>query len=422
MIREQLNAGAMGVAYLAQHPRLPRLDVVKVINPHLTSSEDYRHRFLREADLIARLEHPHVVTIHDRGEDDGLLYIAMQYVPDGDLRKLLNREGQLPLDTALTIGEQLASALDAAHEQGVVHRDVKPENVLMVRADLDDPYAVLADFGISRTQTSTALTADGSVLATPGYAAPEQVEGGPLDGATDQYALACLVFEMLSGHVPFPRDTVTAALIAHVTEPPPLLSTVAPGSPPALDEVLVHALAKEPQDRFPSCRAFLAAARTAVALPQLPQRAGADDRATVASPPVGPVATDPPRPAARSKHWTRSRWLIAAALVLIVAGGTTAAVMLSDSSSTSSSTTGIPGASTTVIQPSTTRGGTLKLAYQIPCTFDPQVVSISECVALQELVNRHLLTYAPKPGRRNWSRISPKQFPRRQMNAPGPIA
>jgi peptide/nickel transport system substrate-binding protein len=393
----------MGVTYLAEHPRLPRLDVVKVIHPHLASSADYRQRFLREGDVVAQLQHPHIVTIHDRGEDkqgqDGdLLYIAMQYVPGGDLRTLLNREERLPLRTALTIADQLAMALDAAHEHGVIHRDVKPENVLMLRSDLDDPYAVLADFGIARAQTSTALTADGSVLATPGYAAPEQVEGRQLGAGADQYALGCLLFEMLSGHVPFPRDTATAALIAHVTAPPPELSTVAPGCPVTLDAVLSRALAKDPGDRYSSCRAFVAAARTAC-----PEHAAGDavteTRTTIAVPPPQSPPGQETVAGESPKRWFRSWRVLAAAAVLVAGGGVGLAIGLTGSTAGGSgSHQAGPNTSTTIVQPSRKQGGTLELAYQSACTFDPQVVNDSDCLALQELISRQLLAYTPKPG------------------------
>jgi peptide/nickel transport system substrate-binding protein len=397
VIQQELSSGAMGVTYLAQHPRLPRLDVVKVIHSHLASNDDFRHRFLREADVIAQLQHPHVVTIHDRGEDNGQLYIAMQYVPGGDLRGWLTKDGTLPLRTALVIADQLAAALDMAHEQGIVHRDVKPENVLLLRASVDDPYAVLADFGIARSQTSTALTADGSVLATPGYAAPEQVEGKMLGGATDQYALACVLFEMLAGRIPFPRDTATAALIAHVTDPPPDLSTVAPQSPVVLDAVVRRALAKAPEERFPSCRDFVTAARAAVTDADQ-GTAVTDTNATVSMPAVTPSGELPPTPDAKPGRRFTPRRLVAAGVLLVLGGGIGAAIGLTGSSAKSSGHSANPNTATTIVQPSNKRGGTLQLAYATACSFDPQVVNDSDCLALQELVSRQLLAYAPKPG------------------------
>ncbi len=394
VVARQLSAGAMGVTYLAQHPRLPRLDVVKVISPFLAANDDYRQRFLREADVVARLQHPHVVTVHDRGEDSGLLYIAMQYVPDGDLRALLTARGRLPIRAALAIGEQLASALDAAHEQGVVHRDVKPENVLMLRSDVDDPYAVLADFGIAHSEAATALTADGSVLATPGYAAPEQVEGGALSGATDQYALGCLVFEMLSGRVPFPRSTPAAALIAHVTEPPPDLSTFAPDSPAALDAAIRRALAKQPQERFSSCRDFIAAACAATAATPADEA-----RETVAMAAAGNVAPDPAHSPERPRRRLWSPRALAGLGVVVIALTVVVALVFTASTKHEPGPKKlVPAVVAGVLQPSTKRGGTLQLAYRLPCTFDPQVVNSSECLSLQELSNRHLLSYAPHPG------------------------
>jgi hypothetical protein len=297
-IERKIGAGAMGQVYLARHPRLPRLDVIKVIAADLATDESFRRRFLREADVVCALEHPHVVGVHDRGEYDGMLYIAMQYVSGGDLRQLLRAAGgRLPVARALRIAGQVAMALDAAHRRGLVHRDVKPENVLLrVNEDTPDGDAVLADFGVTRLDTgSTMLTQTGQVLATPAYAAPEQIEAKPVDGRADQYSLACLLFEMLSGRVPFPRDSLMSALLAHVTAPAPLLSAAVTGLPPPVDAVLLRAMSKDPAERYATCREFVAAMSAAAAVSG-PAALRAEPPAPAAGP-AAPFGTGPPAPA-----------------------------------------------------------------------------------------------------------------------------
>jgi serine/threonine protein kinase len=266
VVERVLGCGGMGTVYLARHPRLPRTDVLKVVNPALARRPEFRARFLREAESICALDHPNVVAVYDRGEDAGRLYIAMQYVRGGDLRGLLTREGRLPPERALALAGQVGGALDAAHRAGLVHRDVKPENVLLSeRPTPETPdHAYLADFGITRYEAAGAtLTDAGAVLGSPHYTAPEQVLGQRLDGRADVYSLGCLLFELLTGRVPYPRDGAMAALFAHVSENPPLLTSIRPDLPAGLDAVLARALAKAPGDRFDRCRDFIAAAEQA---------------------------------------------------------------------------------------------------------------------------------------------------------------
>jgi branched-chain amino acid transport system substrate-binding protein len=275
VIESRLGGGGMADVYLARHPRLPRTDVLKVISAHLASDESFRRRFLQEAERVCALEHPNVIVVYDRGEHDGQLYIAMQYIRGGDLRDLLGREGRLPPHRALGIVAQVAAALDAAHRLGLVHRDVKPANVLLAaRADdRETDRAVLADFGIARLETgeaSTRLTDAGAMVGTPAYAAPEQVLGQAVDGRADVYALGCLLFELLTGSPPFVRDSPVMVLIAHVHDPPPAPSRTAPGLPLALDLVVATALAKDPAQRYPTCSALVEAARAALAVAPLP--------------------------------------------------------------------------------------------------------------------------------------------------------
>ena len=292
-IERELARGGMGVLYLAQHPRLPRLDVLKVLPPWLAADERFRERFLREARRLGALAHPHVVVVYDSGEHDGMLYLAMQYVAGGDLRVQV-ADAPLPVERVLHLGGQIASALDAAHRAGIVHRDVKPENVLLADpGPFEAEHAVLTDFGISREETqASTLTATGELLLTPAYAAPEQVSGTGADGRADQYALGCMLFEMLSGRPPYGTGSPVAMLAAHLYQPVRALPTRL-GLPAALDDALQRAMAKEPADRFPSCREFLHEAQQAMKVSTSP------------SVPVGAPATAPiPTARTPSAPWT----------------------------------------------------------------------------------------------------------------------
>src|SRR5215831_1730431 len=205
----------MGVVYRAYDPRLKRNVALKLVAPELSAAERFRLRFLSETEVAASLEHPHVVPIHEAGEVGGQLYLAMRYVEGSDLKTLLREEGPLEPTRALTICAQIAGALDAAHARGLVHRDVKPSNVLL------DPHehVYLADFGLTRRLAEQGLPAGpGLSLGTPAYAAPEQIEAGEVDGRADQYSLACLLYECLSADAPFPRESELAVLWAHLQE------------------------------------------------------------------------------------------------------------------------------------------------------------------------------------------------------------
>jgi YVTN family beta-propeller protein len=243
----------MGVVYRAYDPRLKRNVALKLVAPELAADPRFRERFLAESELAASLEHPNVVPIHGAGEVDGQLYLAMRYVVGSDLKTLLAEEGPFEPKRALTICGQIADALDAAHERGLVHRDVKPSNVLLDEAE----HVYLADFGLTRRISEGGGL--GPSLGTPAYAAPEQIQGAEVDGRADVYSLGCLLYECLAGQVPFPRDSELAALWAHLNDPPPKLAAY-----PALDTVIAKALAKDPEERYPSCRALVEAAAQAL--------------------------------------------------------------------------------------------------------------------------------------------------------------
>lgn len=237
---------------------------LKLLAPELGRDERFRRRFLRESELAGSLEHPHIVPIVASGEADGALYLAMRHIEGSDLRELLRREVRLEPRRALDLVAQIASALDAAHAVGLVHRDVKPGNVL-VESRPHGEHAYLCDFGLARHLSSpSSLTGDRGFVGTIDYIAPEQVEGGPIDGRIDVYSLGCVLYECLTGHRPFERESELALVYAHLNETPPRLTELRPELPGALDEVLATALAKAPGDRHATCGELIAAAEAAL--------------------------------------------------------------------------------------------------------------------------------------------------------------
>jgi serine/threonine-protein kinase len=267
-VEEEIGRGGMAVVYRAYDDHLDRRVALKVLAPDLARDEVFRARFIQESRIAAAAEHPNIIPVFSAGEADGVLYIAMRYVPDGDVRSLIDRVGPLPAVRACALIAQAASALDAAHARGLVHRDVKPTNMLLEispRTSRPD-HLYLSDFGLAKpSAAATGLTATGQFFGTVDYVAPEQIQGDPLDGRTDQYALACAAFEMLSGSPPFQRENGMAVISAQLSEPPPSLSARVPGLPAAADRVIAKALAKSPADRYDRCldfaEALLAACR-----------------------------------------------------------------------------------------------------------------------------------------------------------------
>ncbi|ONM50722.1 serine/threonine-protein kinase [Nocardia donostiensis] len=288
-IRRRLGVGGMGMVYLARHPRLPRLIALKLLNPNLYTDNEIRRRFEREADLAAQLDHPNIVTVYDRGTEDRQLWISMQFVPGSDA-SAADVDVLAPGRAVQIIGET-AAALDFAHANGVLHRDVKPGNILLAKAPIGHPERVLlTDFGIAGMRDSETTLADaGSITATLAYAAPEQLVGAKLDPHADQYSLACTLFWLLTGAAPYPGKSPAAVIHAHLHAPVPQLSRIRPGLPPALDNVLARALAKQPADRFASCLEFAAAARRALAASlRRPAALRQVAPATGAGPTIGP--------------------------------------------------------------------------------------------------------------------------------------
>jgi tRNA A-37 threonylcarbamoyl transferase component Bud32 len=257
-IVEPIGQGGTSVVYRAEHVRLGRTAALKLLTPRLGEA-DFRGRFLRESKLAASLDHPNIVPVYDAGEEGEVLYIAMACVDGSDLKALLVEEGRLPLRRALRIVSQIASALDAAHARGLVHRDVKPANILVGPND----RALLSDFGVVKELTSGGATRTGSFVGTIEYCAPEQIEGRDVDQRADVYALACVFYECVVGTSPFHRSSDVAILNAHLHAPPPKLTKAAPDLPPDLEPVLSKALSKSPLDRFATCGEFVAALRAA---------------------------------------------------------------------------------------------------------------------------------------------------------------
>ncbi|MEV0468230.1 bifunctional serine/threonine-protein kinase/ABC transporter substrate-binding protein [Nocardia tengchongensis] len=264
LIERQLGGGGMGEVFLARHPRLPRLVAVKVLARELVTQLETRARFEREAELVARLDHPNVVGVHDRGVEGGRLWIAMQYVDGGDASAL--DPFTLPAAEAVRIIAETAKALDYAHSMGVIHRDVKPANILLTRAAAGQERRILlTDFGIGRLRDDSAqITRTGMLAATITYASPEQLSGAALDQRSDQYSLACTLFRLLTGSTPYQAETAAAVVAGHLQHPVPRVTDRRPELPVALDTVLARGLAKRPEDRFESCRAFAEAAAQAL--------------------------------------------------------------------------------------------------------------------------------------------------------------
>ncbi|HEX2412243.1 MAG TPA: serine/threonine-protein kinase [Solirubrobacteraceae bacterium] len=260
-IEERIGRGGMGVVYRAEHLNLRRRAAVKIIAPDLAESEGFRERFTREARVAAALQHPNIVTVYDAGEVDGLLYLAMQYIEGEDLAARLRRERRLRPYRAIDVCRQVASALDAAHAMGLIHRDVKPANVL-----IEGRTAFLTDFGLTKRLEGThaQLTRAGDVVGTIHYVAPEQIEGRRVSARSDVYSLGCLFYHCLAGQVPFAHDTDVAVIYAHLSEEPPRLSSLRPELPEGLDAVMAKALDKSPDRRFPSCGDLISAARAVI--------------------------------------------------------------------------------------------------------------------------------------------------------------
>lgn len=292
-----VGEGAMGRVYLAREADGRRTVALKLLDPELARDDRFRRRFLRETEIAASLSHPNIVATLGSGEDDGTLYLAMAYVQGSDLRERLRQEGRLDPERALRLLRQVATGLDAAHEAGLVHRDVKPGNIL-VNGEGELEHAYICDFGLARHLSSvSSLTVERGFVGTIDYVPPEQIEGGEIGPRADVYALGCVLYECLAGRRPFDRDSELAVVFAHLNEAPPRISGICPDLPIAFDRTFEIALAKSPNERFATCRALVDAAAAAL------------------------HGKEPLRRSSR-------RRLVAGAAVLLAAGAASAAVLL----------------------------------------------------------------------------------------------
>jgi serine/threonine-protein kinase len=367
----------MSVVYIAEQMRLGRRVALKVLTTELAWDEQFRERFVRESHIAAAIDHPNIIPIYDAGEAEGLLYIAMRFVEGPDLKEVLKR-GQLGLGRTIFLIEQLASALDSAHRHSLVHRDVKPGNILLEEST---DHVYLTDFGVAKQTTARGLTSTGHFLGTVEYAAPEQIEGGQVDARTDVYALGCVLYECLTGSPPFSQGTEHAVLHAHLVDPPPSVSRLRPELPLAFDGVIATAMAKDPDERFNSCGELARAARNAASgaarrvgggpppppaetvasppaaspppavpssVPDMPVPVAAAGAAPAAAPPPTAPPQDPSTdaPAAQNGPWlTPMKQLLLTLLLVVVAAAASGAIvyfLTRDDGTTTSSASGSP--------------------------------------------------------------------------------
>jgi eukaryotic-like serine/threonine-protein kinase len=318
-VEELIGTGGMSSVFRAYDTLLERRVALKVLHEQFARDGDYVERFGREARSVAQLSHPNIVTVIDRGEQDGRPFIVFEYVQGENLKEIVDREGQLPLRDALGLGVQIGRALAFAHANGLVHRDVKPQNVLLD----EDGRARVTDFGIARSLDVEGLTITGTVLGTSNYIAPEQARGERVDAHTDIYSLGVVMYELLVGEVPYTGDTFVAVAMRHVNDPVPSVAERRPDVPPRIDWALQRAMAKRPDDRFETMDDFVAELEACVA-----ELDGAEGQ-TVVAPPATAGAYRPPRRRRRG----RVAVLLAIALLLAAAAAVGAYFVLRDSSS-----------------------------------------------------------------------------------------
>lgn len=320
-IGRPLGRGGMGAVYEAEQISLERIVALKVITPELSSDPDFLEMFREEARLAAALDHPNVLPIYHAGAGhDGRLFVAMRLAPGGDLAEHLHRVGRLDPTEALQILAQVAAALDAAHDAGMVHRDVKPANVLLEQRD-GVRQAYLSDFGLARRLTD-ARGDSGRAAGTAEYMAPEQIEGGEVDRRADVYAFGCLLHRCLTGTVPYRRETREQVLVAHLNAPLPRPGAIVDGVPPVLDAIVRAALQKDPAHRPTSAKRLIDRASAELGVRRVPTRSEPREQTRItvpARPPVQRPVVHSPRPSAQSRGGGRAGWIAAAAITALVA-------------------------------------------------------------------------------------------------------
>jgi pSer/pThr/pTyr-binding forkhead associated (FHA) protein/predicted Ser/Thr protein kinase len=318
-----VGQGGMGVVYRGENQQTGARVAVKLLTPELARQPGFRERFVREARYANSLNHPNVIEVYDAGEQDGVLYIAMEFVDGTDLKNLLAREGALDPRRAVRLLGQVAAALDVAHAQGLLHRDIKPGNIMIAAASRPgEEHCYLTDFGLSKnvSSDSIALTAQGEFVGTIDYTAPELVLGKKADSRLDVYSLGCLLFECLAGAPPFNKERDVEVLYAHIQDPPPQITAVRGDVPAALDDVIAKAMAKKPEDRYATCSEFIDAARAVVGEPPPPPPPPSGGGAEPPPPPPPPMEPAPD-PAAGGPF-------PASAMVMRVTGGNAAGTMI----------------------------------------------------------------------------------------------
>lgn len=368
-IEALIGRGGMGLVYRARQDRLGRLVGLKIIAPHLAADEGFRARFRRESQMAAAIDHPNILPIYDAGEIDSQPYLAMRYVDGIDLHALIAKESPLEPARVVGIGEQVAHALDTAHARGLIHRDVKPANILLDRAVSGREVAYLTDFGLTRAGTDTRLTKTGAWVGTVDYMAPEQFEGGDISGAVDQYSLACVMFEALTGTRPFPRESDLQVMFAHVRDDRPSAADRRPTLPRALDAILQRGMARSADARFATCGELMSAVRNVVpasasAAPPTPVGSApatvtlVGDRVPAQTSAATAIATqtDVPSPAVVVNRSGRRNRLLALLAGGALAGGIATAVALSGNGAdeTASTPSTISATTTTTQQTVTT--------------------------------------------------------------------
>jgi serine/threonine-protein kinase len=361
-LRSLVGAGGMGEVYRAYDTSKGRMVALKLLRPEVAADPGFQQRFRRESQLAARVQEPHVIPVHDFGEIDGVLFIDMRLVEGGSLKDLLRERGALDQGQAAAITAQVAAALDAAHAEGLVHRDVKPENVLLTR----DNFAYLVDFGLAQAHGDPSLTAGGPLIGSCAYMAPERFDGGPVGAQTDVYSLACVLYECLTGQAPFEGAEIPQLITAHLQMPPPRPSIMRRGIDKALDDVVARGMAKDPAARFSSAGELARAAfgltpatpQPAPPPPELPPSPPSRTRAfstvypnpdDTGYSPYPPPAPEPPRPGSRAPVLVAG-----AAVALLVVAAVIAAtlVLFGGTRNSASPQTAAPPTSSTTKTPS----------------------------------------------------------------------
>jgi len=347
-IERRLGRGGMGILYLAIEPGLERRVALKLIAPEAASDEVFARRFAEESRIAASIEHPNVVPIYAAGEEAGVPYIAMRYVAGADLGRRLVREGRLSPQVAVDLIAQIANGLDAIHAAGLIHRDVKPANVLLSGDDGGD-HAYITDFGVARNvATESGLTQTGRFVGTLDYVAPEQISGGSIDARVDVYALGCLLFKLLTGEVPFPKDGDAARLFAHLNDPAPAPSLYVPDVSMALDDVVIRAMSKSPEDRYPSAGDLGRAARASLRgeRPAAPERTDATGAAatrtaeTIVAPAEEAQASSKTTATSKGAASANRHWALIGGVAALLAALVVAAILVSGGGGSGSDTAG----------------------------------------------------------------------------------